>query len=390
MIYSSNMASLHIKHFGPIEDSTKIECTPLMVLIGRQSSGKSTFMKVLCFCRWIEKRVMVSTDDIINQYTHYGRFVKELKQFHRLNDDYFKDNSSIEYNGDTIVIEYHGGTNPKISRKADFAQRRYNSKICYIPAERNLVSAIQNIDRAYKATERDVLFNFIYEWDEAKSPSTKSNPYKLSVTGDFSYANKSGNDFIIRKDGTESPAFYASSGIQSVTPLDVMSHYMMSQVGKRAPMSMSDLNAIQEPNSKRLTYQSAQVFIEEPEQNLYPESQRLIILSLVKALAEAQKKESEPSMIMLTTHSPYVISVVNALLSAASVAGKNTGNEIIDAKYLLKPSEISGYFISDDGIFRSILDSELQMLSGIELDGVSDWVEEIISQCNKVLYGEES
>lgn len=384
------MASLHIKHFGPIEDSTKIEFTPLMVLIGRQSSGKSTFMKVLCFCRWIEKRVMVSTDDIINQYTHYGRFVKELKQFHRLNDDYFKDNSSIEYNGDAITIEYRGGTNPKISRKSDFAQRRYNSKICYIPAERNLVSALQNIDRAYKATERDVLFNFIYEWDEAKSTSTKSNPYKLSVTGDFSYASQAGNDLIIRKDGTESLAFYASSGIQSVTPLDVMSHYMMSQVGRKAPMSMSDLNAIPEPNSRRLTYQSAQVFIEEPEQNLYPESQRLIILSLINALVEAKKVESEPSMIMLTTHSPYIISVVNALLSAASVAGKNTGNEIIDAKYLLKPSEISGYFISDDGIFRSILDSELQMLSGMELDGVSDWVEEIISQCNKVLYGEES
>lgn len=384
------MASLHIKHFGPIEDSTKIEFTPLMVLIGRQSSGKSTFMKVLCFCRWIEKRVMVSTDDIINQYTHYGRFVKDLKQFHRLNDDYFKDNSSIEYNGDAITIEYRGGTNPKISRKSDFAQRRYNSKICYIPAERNLVSALQNIDRAYKATERDVLFNFIYEWDEAKSTSTKSNPYKLSVTGDFSYASQAGNDLIIRKDGTESLAFYASSGIQSVTPLDVMSHYMMSQVGRKAPMSMSDLNAIPEPNSRRLTYQSAQVFIEEPEQNLYPESQRLIILSLINALVEAKKVESEPSMIMLTTHSPYIISVVNALLSAASVAGKNTGNEIIDAKYLLKPSEISGYFISDDGIFRSILDSELQMLSGMELDGVSDWVEEIISLSNKVLYGEES
>lgn len=384
------MASLHIKHFGPIEDSTKIEFTPLMVLIGRQSSGKSTFMKVLCFCRWIEKRVMVSTDDIINQYTHYGRFVKELKQFHRLNDDYFKDNSSIEYNGDAITIEYRGGTNPKISRKVDFAQRRYNSKICYIPAERNLVAALQNIDRAYKATERDVLFNFIYEWDEAKSTSTKSNPYKLSVTGDFSYASQAGNDLIIRKDGTESLAFYASSGIQSVTPLDVMSHYMLSQVGRKAPMSMSDLNAIHESNSRRLTYQSAQVFIEEPEQNLYPESQRLIILSLINALVEAKKVESESSMIMLTTHSPYVISVVNALLSAASVAGKSTGNEIIDAKYLLKPSEISGYFISDDGIFSSILDSELQMLSGMELDGVSDWVEEIISQCNKVLYGEES
>lgn len=383
------MASLHIKHFGPIEDSTRIEFTPLMVLIGRQSSGKSTFMKVLCFCRWIEKRIMVSTDDIINQYTHYGRFVKELKQFHRLNDDYFKDNSSIEYNGDTIVIEYHGGTNPKISRKADFAQRRYNSKICYIPAERNLVAALQNIDRAYKATERDVLFNFIYEWDEAKSPSTRSNPYKLSVTGDFSYACQSGNDLIIRKDGTESPAFYASSGIQSVTPLDVMSHYMMSQVGKRAPMSMSDLNAIQEPNSKRLTYQSAQVFIEEPEQNLYPESQRLIILSLVKALAESQKIESETSMIMLTTHSPYILSVINVLLLASAASSKESGKGIIDSKLLLNPSDVSGYFISEDGIFKSIVDDDLQMLDGMQLDGVSDWVEEKISQCNKVLYGDE-
>lgn len=389
MIYSSNMASLHIKHFGPIEDSTKIEFTPLMVLIGRQSSGKSTFMKVLCFCRWIEKRIMVSTDDIINQYTHYGRFVKELKQFHRLNDDYFKKNTSIEYNGDTITIEYRGGTNPKINRKSDFAQRRYNSKICYIPAERNLVSALQNIDRAYKATERDVLFNFIYEWDEAKSPSTKSNPYRLSVTGDFSYANKSGNDFIIRNDGTESPAFYASCGIQSVTPLDVMSHYMMSQVGKRAPMSMSDLNAIQEPNSKRLSYQSAQVFIEEPEQNLYPESQRLIILSLVKALAEAQKNESEPSMIMLTTHSPYILSVINVLLSASAASSKESGKGIIDSNLLLNPSDVSGYFIDEDGIFKSIVDEDLQMLDGMQLDGVSDWVEEKISQCNKVLYGDE-
>ncbi len=383
------MASLHIKHFGPIEDSTRIEFTPLMVLIGRQSSGKSTFMKVLCFCRWIEKRVMVSTDDIINQYTHYGRFVKELKQFHRLNDDYFKKNTSIEYEGDTITIEYRGGTNPKISRKSDFAQRRYNSKICYIPAERNLVSALQNIDRAYKSTERDVLFNFIYEWDEAKSPSTKSNPYRLSVTGDFSYANKSGNDFIIRNDGTESPAFYASSGIQSVTPLDVMSHYMMSQVGKRAPMSMSDLNAIQEPNSKRLTYQSAQVFIEEPEQNLYPESQRLIILSLVKALAEAQKIESETSMIMLTTHSPYILSVINVLLSASAASSKEAGKGIIDSTLLLNPSDVSGYFIDEDGIFKSIVDEDLQMLDGMQLDGVSDWVEEKISQCNKVLYGDE-
>ena len=84
---------------GPIVDSTKIEMAPLMVLIGRQSAGKSTFMKVFCFCRWIEKKIMVSTDDLVMQYTHNNRFVKELKQFYRLNDDgqntVYEDNAII-------------------------------------------------------------------------------------------------------------------------------------------------------------------------------------------------------------------------------------------------------------------------------------------------------
>ena len=33
---------------------------------------------------------------------------------------------------------------------------------------------------------------------------------------------------------------------------------------------------------RRLEYQSAQLFIEEPEQNLYPESQKLVVMSLDK------------------------------------------------------------------------------------------------------------
>ncbi len=52
-------------------------------------------------------------------------------------------------------------SNAKITRKKSFAEKRYNSKLCYIPAERNLLSAIQNIDKTYKATGKDVLFNFI-------------------------------------------------------------------------------------------------------------------------------------------------------------------------------------------------------------------------------------
>lgn len=385
------MASLHIKRFGPIVDSTKIEMTSLMVLIGRQSAGKSTFMKVLCFCRWIEKKIMVSTDDMVNQYTHYNRFVKELKQFHRLNDEYFTVETEVIYDGDNITIEYKGvNSNAKILRKKSFAENRFNSKLSYIPSERNLVSAIQNVDKTYKATEKDVLFNFIYEWDEAKTPYTSEHPFKLAATGGFSYVNKSGADVLLREDGTETPAFYASSGMQSVMPMDVMVNYITNRVGQNASLSMHDRNEIEKTDNghsfRRLAYQSAQLFIEEPEQNLYPESQRLVVMSLVRSLKKALDKGTEQSMVVLTTHSPYVMSVVNVLLTVAIVGEKGLKQSLVDKDCILPSSAISGYYIDELGVFRNIMDSEIPMLSGNDLDGVSDWVDESINKLNEILF----
>lgn len=385
------MASLHIKSFGPIVDSTNIQLTSLMVLIGRQSAGKSTFMKVLCFCRWIEKKIMVSTDDLVNQYTHYNRFVKELKQFHRLNDEYFSDDTHLIYDGDNITIEYHGvNGNAKILRKKSFADNRFNTKLCYIPAERNLISAIQNVDKTYKATERDVLFNFIYEWDEAKSPYTSEHPFPLSATGGFSYVNKSGADVLVREDGSETPAFYASSGMQSVMPMDVMVNYITERVGKNAPLSMYERNEISNADNghshRRLEYQSAQLFIEEPEQNLYPESQKRVVLRLVRSLKKALANGSEQSMAVVTTHSPYIMSVVNVLLVAAIVQEKGLQQDIVTDDCILPSKSISGYYIDEKGVFQNIMDSEIPMLSGNDLDGVSDWVDESISKLNQILF----
>ena len=385
------MASLHIKSFGPIVDSTKIEMTSLMVLIGRQSAGKSTFMKVLCFCRWIEKKIMVSTDDMVNQYTHYNRFVKELKQFHRLNDDYFSDDTELMYDGDNITIEYKGvNGNARITRKKSFAEKRYNTKLSYIPAERNLVSAIQNVDKTYKATERDVLFNFIYEWDEAKTPYTSEHPFKLSATGGFSYVNKSGTDVLLREDGAETPAFYASSGMQSVMPMDVMANYITERVGQNASLSMRERNEISKADNghsyRRLGYQSAQLFIEEPEQNLYPESQKLVVMSLVRSLKKALNNGSEQSLVVVTTHSPYVLSVVNVLLAAAIVDEKGLRQTVVDKDCLLPSKAISGYYIDEKGVFQNIMDGDIPMLSGNDLDGVSDWVDESINKLNEILF----
>lgn len=202
--------------------------------------------------------------------------------------------------------------------------------------------------------------------------------------------NKFGADVLVREDGSETPAFYASSGMQSVMPMDVMVNYITDCVGKNASLSMRERNEISETDNdyavRRLFYQSAQLFIEEPEQNLYPESQKLVVMSIVRSLKKALENGSEQSLALVTTHSPYIMSVMNVLLLAAIVTEKGLRQEVIDGDSVLPSSSISGYFIDENGIFQNILDAEVPMLSGNDLDGVSDWVDDSISKLNEVLF----
>ena len=75
------MATIQIKNIGPITDTGIIPLTSVMLMIGKQSSGKSTLLKILCFCRWMEKLIMVSDEEAISQYTHNLKFLKSMKQF---------------------------------------------------------------------------------------------------------------------------------------------------------------------------------------------------------------------------------------------------------------------------------------------------------------------
>lgn len=407
------MATIQLKNIGPIKETGLIELSQLMLIIGRQSSGKSTFMKVLCYCRWLEKKIMTSFEDVIPAYTHNLRFKRDLIQFHRLDELYFNVDSYIEYRGDVVTILYKGvNNNAKIIKNQDNWEKRYNSKLSYIPSERNLVSAIKNIEETYKTKDRDVLFNFIVEWGEAKERYTKAHPMPLSVTNNFSYYNDEGQDYIILPNKKNETSFYASSGIQSVAPVDVMSDSFVKMVGKIRSFSQSDLlnqlmailnvdnvskidiNAMSDENMEKLReimkYQSVQLFIEEPEQNLYPDSQRILIQNLVKRIKQANKEGKRDSMIVLTTHSPYVLSTLNVLIADASATQQRPNDSeiktIIDNETLLPLSAYSAYFIGNDGVFVDIKDTELPMISGVDLDQVSDWVDEHIYQLNKIIY----
>ena len=411
------MATIQIKNLGPIKDTGLINLTDVLLVIGRQSSGKSTFMKVLCFCRWIEKKIMTSFDNTIQAYTHNKRFTRDLKQFYRIDEMYFKEDTEIIYDGDVVTISLTGvDQNAKINRKLEAWEDRYNSKLSYIPAERNLVSAVQNINDTYKAKERDSIFNFIQEWYEAKETYGSDNKLTLSLTDDFKYYSDIGLDYVVLPNGKPITSFYASSGVQSIMPIDVMTDYVMGVVGKVVKFSMSDLmNRLMEsldtdvrnenvhgahevteeelaPIREKMKYQSAQLFIEEPEQNLYPDAQRKLVQNIIRHLKAVKSVGKHRSMVVLTTHSPYVLSTLNVLMADAAAVEKKPGDErlkdVVDESTLLPTDAFSAYFINKDGVFEDIKDMEIPMLSGINLDSVSDWVDEHVGRINEILYAE--
>ena len=411
------MATIQIKNLGPIKDTGLINLTDVLLVIGRQSSGKSTFMKVLCFCRWIEKKIMTSFDNTIQAYTHNKRFTRDLKQFYRIDEMYFKEDTEIIYDGDVVTISLTGvDQNAKINRKLEAWEDRYNSKLSYIPAERNLVSAVQNINDTYKAKERDSIFNFIQEWYEAKDTYGSDNKLTLSLTDDFKYYSDIGLDYVVLPNGKPITSFYASSGVQSIMPIDVMTDYIMGVVGKVVKFSMSDLmNRLMEsldtdvrneivhgahevteeelaPIREKMKYQSAQLFIEEPEQNLYPDAQRKLVQNIIRHLKAVKSVGKHRSMVVLTTHSPYVLSILNVLIADAAAVEKKPGDErlkdVVDESTLLPTDAFSAYFINKDGVFEDIKDMEIPMLSGINLDSVSDWVDEHVGRINEILYAE--
>ena len=96
------MKHLVIRHFGPIEE-VNIELKRINVIIGPQSSGKSTVLKVACFCDWLERQIELTQNPKMfcqEQVLHDNLIV-----FHKL-EGYKKPEFYIFYENDALLFEY--------------------------------------------------------------------------------------------------------------------------------------------------------------------------------------------------------------------------------------------------------------------------------------------
>ncbi len=213
------MKHLIIHSIGPITDAD-IRLKQVNVIIGPQSLGKSTVLKVASYCTWVEKRIELRQQ--ADEFFENDGFFNQLVTFHKM-EGYFSPESSIFYESDYLQFSYS-----HLERKFSFhwKEKRWTyrrPKITYIPAERNLVAVIPNWFEI--SLEKNNIRNFMTDWETARRATT-SQLEVLNLNVAYRYESASKTDIVRIQNGDMMSLNNVSSGLQALIPLFVHLKYL--------------------------------------------------------------------------------------------------------------------------------------------------------------------
>lgn len=212
------MKCLKIRNFGPVVDAD-VELGTMNVVIGPQSSGKSTLLKVACYCTWVEKRIELS--QTAKDFENGSSFIEHLEDYHQMTK-YTYPSTYIEYESDYMKFSYdHHKQEFVFEWKKDRWEYK-RPKVAYVPTERNLVAILSNWR---KLAVSDNILDFMDEWDKARrSPRSKSDIMNLGIS--YKYDIDNDTDDIYLKNGKNIDFVSTSSGLQSLIPLFIYLNYL--------------------------------------------------------------------------------------------------------------------------------------------------------------------
>lgn len=339
------MKRIIIRDLGPIAEAD-ISLMDVNVVIGEQSIGKSCVLKVSCFCTWVEKRIAIEQN--AKRFEKKGVFLDELVNFHRLNG-YVHKNTYIGYESEFIKFFYdneHGFSYEWKKDRWDYMR----PKVSYIPAERNLVAVIPNWFEVKSVAEN--IQDFMADWSDARKTVVDKEILNLEVA--YHYDEGSDTDFVKTKDGKVLPFTNVSSGLQSLIPLYIhLVNINSKDYRKREDNSVKHKSEMEKlvnslmayygsiigeafiknprygtinqetelekefiPNPKMAQWlkksflklsriHHCEVFLEEPEENLFPPTQQILMKTLL-----SQIKSQEGNTLFISTHSPYILDIL--------------------------------------------------------------------------------
>lgn len=217
---------------------------------------------------------------------------------------------------------------------------------------RQFMQIIDNIHRVFEDGIRNV--HKRYPDGERRFDVTKTAEMLISdLKGDYLY--NAGKEYIVVEDEEEHsekiPINFASSGQQEVLWLLNQLYILM------------------------LKKEKAFVIIEEPEAHLYPSLQSKVV-EFISYFANINN-----SSILITTHSPYILTSVNTLYCAGKVIEKNSTYskkvyDIIDSNCEIDPQKVTALKINKDKSILNLINEELQELNTEMIDEISDSVNE--------------
>ncbi len=420
------MQRISIENFGPI-NRFEADVKDVMLLIGPQASGKSTLSKSIFIFKSIKHELSkfildVSNEQLerpIDEFSKYlrKRFVdffgttKHTQQF-RLKYHYSSEKEMTIYlntqgyvevifnsnilNDMNVIFRNVRNYNDRVSRKQsryvtlderleiESEKRLYLKSIkshiddlfedtratVFIPSGRSLISTLADQLQDIEPYSLDFFMKSFVE---------RINRLKLSFRDTLNILIEE-REGLINEEANLNEVKYAGRIIKKI----LKGEYRFQPDGERIYLNEDQYVKLQYASSGqqesvwilllifRYILDGTSVFIvfEEPEAHLYPETQNDIV-ELIGLLANINNNQ-----IVVTTHSPYILSSFNNLLYAYQIGTNKVGIEkeavesIVNNNVWIDPNRTSAYFISENHC-ESIFDEELKLIQAEKIDSAS-------------------
>ena len=406
-----------VRYFGPLkegfhckDDDDFFSLAPLTVFCGAQATGKSTLAKLYATFVWLEKAFI---KEIYSQSNFTEDDFLRLCKNQKI-DNYFADKTLLKYEGNLLSFSYEKG---KVNAcLKDRENKTYiRAKVMYIPAERNLLSVLEN---AGDVRNLPLMLSLLQDRYAEALRNSEDTGVSLPLLGlKVRYAEATKRIRLVSGGEKEIAIDEASSGVQSLAPLSVVSDYLSAAVsddfydsvrklssaerdkikekirslyseepdvknklldefdrillvGKAAPdnsrKNTFDLKDIAAPMLDEFLNRRFVNIVEEPEQNLYPDSQEAVIRDLLRCM-----NKTAHNTLLVATHSPYVLGALNNCIYAGKLlqSGIDTAS-VIPKAFCVSPEKTAAYKIEDGRIFSIIGDDGL--INNGEIDSCSD------------------